>query len=409
MFAPSKISLNKREVRDRLYDDVFELIPRTRTFGILAGRAPKEEIDCIRWRFHRPLITAFDIDPVAVATANECGVQSVLGNVCYKKPFATTRKTPITPKRASDQETPTDDKQADARETPKIMEQANFRETPNEEERAKERETPIEKERAKLYETTTGDKRTFDFFNLDLTGHLSTKKRAIQNVAKRALKAMSVFVSFGSGYADNEAALAIEAVELATMSESSNEKERAVHIETPEGEERATPSESSNGKERAVCIETPEGEEQATLIKTPNERERKIPDTQHGRVLLLHNIVCEVRHEVQIRRVYVYRGNRLMMLGVLFVFAKRVITELPPFCPAHEANSTEREYRLTSLGVSGRQLKRRLRNGRRNQGQRDNHRLQVSQSRGGIHPEEASQRSEVTRNLQASQRTKDTR
>ncbi len=80
--------MNKKEVRERLYDDVHDLLPRAKIFGMLAGEVPGEEIGVIRRRFYRPDITAFDLNPRGVEAANECGVTAVRGNLVYEKTIA---------------------------------------------------------------------------------------------------------------------------------------------------------------------------------------------------------------------------------------------------------------------------------------------------------------------------------
>lgn len=85
-FDGGKDSVNKGEVRERLYDDLLSLgIPSGSVFGILAGRVPGIEVGAIRFRFHRPRIRAFDVDPVAVHAASVAGAdEAIEGNVLHR-------------------------------------------------------------------------------------------------------------------------------------------------------------------------------------------------------------------------------------------------------------------------------------------------------------------------------------
>lgn len=342
-FSVDKITVNKQEVRNRLYDDVRDLLRRPSSFGMLAGGAPKEEIDCIRLRFFRPVITAFDLSAEAVEAARVCGVDAVHGNIVHAK--------------------------------------------------------------------TMGE-REFDFFNLDLCKTLSTSARVIQQVAMKTCGAMSVFVSFGHGGGDeNERAAArVKAVtsqkttkvaERVRANETTSARERVIFRKTTNGEERVGLRKTTSCVERVNVAETTMLNERVTLDKTTKNVERanglettntgeratnseffSLPNTQLGRVLLLHDIVCEVRPEAQIVRVYVYRGNAMMMLGVLFSFAKKTVQALPPFCTVKEESTTEREYQLRCLGLGGRDLRTRLKNGQKEAKRRkskDNQRTKTSQ------------------------------
>jgi hypothetical protein len=396
-FTRDKISLNKREVRERLYDDARDLLRRPARFGMLAGGHPKEEVDCIRLRFFRPEIVAFDLRAAEVEAAKSCGVEAVRGNIAKDvvigdqefdffnldlcgslstaereiasvarrtrsamsvfvsfgmgsnatgedvraKERAIVDKTTIRCERASHGETTISRERAEGPETTDGQEQAPAIET------ATWSETTTAQERAKLFETTNEFARA--------TVRETTK------YLKRVIK--------GKSTKDEERAEGPETTnneERVNRDKTTRICERAIGCETTNMNELARVRETTRHSERASGCETTNKNERANMRETTNVHElQELPDTQLGRVLLLHDIVRKTRPDAQIARVYVYRGNAMMMLGALFVFSDKKIAMLPPFCTVKECATDERRHRLRGLGVGGEELRTRLKNGER--------------------------------------------
>lgn len=415
-FDEDKISWNKREVRERLYDDVQELLPRAKQFGILPGQKPSEEINCIQWRFMRPSIEAFDLDAVAVEAARSCGVEAVHANVAFGKTLAgrefdffdvdlckslsTSRRaiqnvarhvrsamsvfvtyernekssreakkeaekyrarsgeTTRRRERAEDDETTSVAERARENETTGLAEQASVQETTNSVEQAVTREATTIEERASRVETTNRSERA------TLPETTTNPERAISYETTEVGARVSKYES-------------TKEHERATCGETTTSGERAREHETPimprrakwtettRVRERASVQETTDVVERAIQCETPINIERANGAETTNFEELlQLTDAQLGRVLLLEKTVREVKSNAQIRRVYSYRGNHAMMLGVLFSFSKKT-KMLPPFCTVTEDDTAERKYRMSIAGIPHRALRSRLQRGRR--------------------------------------------
>lgn len=209
--------------------------------------------------------------------------------------------------------------------------------------------------------------RSIDFFNLDLFRTLTTEQPVIENAAKHARLGLAVFVSY-----DGRAKEVVTARETTTKDERVNIEETTIAVErvksaeTTKLEERVSREETTKPAERVIREETTKIVERVISKETTNALERLTVE-QSTRIIALDRIIRVVRPEAKLARAYAYRGrgqSGVPMVGALFIFTKRALQTLPPFLPAYEDHTTEREFRLRSIGISGAQLNKKLKNGK---------------------------------------------
>lgn len=364
-FTPTLVSLNKREVRDHLYDDVAR-ISAPKTFGMLSGMIPREEIDCIRSRFIRPTIVAFDIHTPEIEAAEKCGVIAVRGNVLHSKTLSARELDffnldfckGLPKNRRAIQNVA-----ANVQQTMSVF--VSYRCDGLDREansRALEFRNAIERE------TTTFGERAKSGHHAGRASHKvgdNHKKRASQRPEDHQLRRASQRTRDNHKTGASHYARADETTtnsERAGSDETTSERERASGDETTSERERAISKEPTTSGERAIECETTKVGERAIAAETTIRCEQ-LSNCQLGRALIMFDCVREVRPEAQIVRVYSYRGNHMMMLGVLFSFANKRIQMLPPMCTVRETDTVEREYRLRRLGVTGKKLRSRLKAG----------------------------------------------
>jgi hypothetical protein len=359
-FTADKITLNKKEVRERLYDDVRDLLPQAKAFGMLAGEVPEEEIGVIHRRFYRPDITAFDINRAGVDAAAACGIVAVHGNLNYEKTFTGRQfdffdldlcKTLVTSRKLI--------QKVAAKTNRALAVFVSYRDgTKASAEALDVLKSHDIKDNQKTEACQAADHKRVK------TGKTTSR---VERVSKPETTIALERVNQGKTTKQAERAKSAETAKLlerVTDLETTKPSERVSDPETTMWIERVSDYETTSWQERVKSEEITKIEERANGEKAPNNPTR-LTNAQLGRVILMHQCVLEVRPNAQIVRAYAYRGNAGMMLGVLFAFGKKPIEQLPPFCTVSEEATFERHYRLRSLGVGGTQLRTRLRNGQR--------------------------------------------
>lgn len=297
-FGKAQISTNKREVREHLYNDAFAILgskPHLRML-ILPGRAPAEEINCIRTRFTRPAIVAVDVDRIAVEAARAARVTEALHGHLHRVDFANQTFDFADLDFCGTVFGKNGDGAAGiervAALTTKVMcvfvSNGSDGGSTAAEARARVEESSIGRERAVCDETSTVEERA--------------------KLPKREKRVRTVETS--------------DSYERAIPREPPNEAEQASVRETPNSRERVEDEETTERAERAATQKTSDRVERAATLESPETRE--LDTTVRGRVLLIQEIIRRQKPRAKLLRVYQYRGNVMAMLGALFDLTGKV-------------------------------------------------------------------------------------
>lgn len=312
----------KREVRDRLYEDVRGLKLKGSRFGMFSGGTPSHEVSAIRLRFFRPEIRAYALEKESFEAAVACRVSSVLGDVRLSNETFDFFNADFYNHISSNIETI---QNIALRCSSAISVFASYGLGGDEHKivkAIKEKET-VAVERVKKCELTISSERV----------SMSDSPIVPERASRR------------------ESPMAPEHV---MSKERPTGCERVDVVESTKVYERVSPAESSIIAERVIALDQSKSMERAIAYESP-KAEEQLPVAQLGRILLLKRIITCVRPEAKLVRVYQYRGNNMPMIGALFAFTKSKVKELTPFVVSKQGNTNERRIRLLRVGATGKE------------------------------------------------------